>query len=91
MTKECEDKLAEVLNPFLAAAGSFRKALAGGTPTGELRKAYEERKVTVVEFLACQRTNSGLIGAISTVPDWVGPIGGKIAEIDAGLREAQRK
>lgn len=85
--KEYEVRLSGFCDPFWKAAMALKRAKDAKEPTESLREKYDRLKAELEQFLDCQRTYSGVIGAIATIPEWVGPIRGRIAKMDKQLSE----
>ncbi len=84
MTKECESKFVGVLNPFLESARLYKQALQTNNHVADRRPVYEAAKKAVEAFLAGQHGEPEY-GQIGSSQEWIGPIRGYIAQIDAEL------
>jgi len=89
--KEYEVNLARYCDPFWKAVWRLREALKAKESAESLQEEYSQRKTELVKFLDCQRTDSGVFGVTSTIPEWVGPIRGRIAATDADLAKLQER
>lgn len=84
MTRECESKFAGVFNPYLESARLYKQALQTSNHVADHKSAYEVAKKALEDFLNNQH-GEAIYGQIGSSLEWIGPIRGHIAQIEAEI------